>query len=192
MKTGFKNANWLLSGAAGLALLTACMNPMDAGDTAKNAPDETVALRADGDSAGTDKGGYHGKKDICHMPPGNPANAHTLTVGASAVPAHLAHGDKPGRCEDLKPVKPCPDRAHDGSGHKGFGLNFAAPKVLVCHIPPGNPANAHTIRVGLPALKAHLAHGDRLGACMGADPVPHDCGGGGSDDDDGTVEGGTN
>ncbi|AGC42050.1 lipoprotein [Myxococcus stipitatus DSM 14675] len=38
-------------------------------------------------------------------------------------------------------------------------------KVTVCHIPPGNPANAHTITVGAPAVKAHLKHGDTLGAC---------------------------
>lgn len=42
-------------------------------------------------------------------------------------------------------------------------------KVSVCHIPPGNPANAHTIVVGAPAVQAHLAHGDSLGVCL---PVP--------------------
>ena len=30
---------------------------------------------------------------ICHVPPGNPANAHLITVGEASVPAHLAHGD---------------------------------------------------------------------------------------------------
>ncbi len=30
---------------------------------------------------------------ICHFPPGNPSNRHTLIVPQSAVPAHLAHGD---------------------------------------------------------------------------------------------------
>jgi hypothetical protein len=45
-------------------------------------------------------------------------------------------------------------------------------KVLVCHIPPGNPANAHTICVGKPAVDPHVAnHGDTLGACE-TEPTP--------------------
>lgn len=44
---------------------------------------------------------------------------------------------------------------------------FAKPagKVEICHIPPGNPANAHTIKVSGNAIKAHLKHGDYLGPC---------------------------
>jgi hypothetical protein len=30
---------------------------------------------------------------ICHVPPGNPDNVHTITVSTSAIPAHLQHGD---------------------------------------------------------------------------------------------------
>jgi hypothetical protein len=30
---------------------------------------------------------------ICHIPPGNPGNAHPITIGISAVRAHEAHGD---------------------------------------------------------------------------------------------------
>ena len=37
---------------------------------------------------------------VCHMPPGNPGNARTLTVGASAEAAHLAHGDTLGECDE--------------------------------------------------------------------------------------------
>jgi len=40
-----------------------------------------------------------GKATICHIPPGNPANAHTITVGRPAVSAHLAHGDIDESCE---------------------------------------------------------------------------------------------
>ncbi|MGB2986268.1 MAG: hypothetical protein WBE26_10325 [Phycisphaerae bacterium] len=38
-------------------------------------------------------------------------------------------------------------------------------QVIICHIPPGNPDNTHTITVGAPAVDAHLAHGDYLGEC---------------------------
>lgn len=31
--------------------------------------------------------------NICHLPPGNPANVQSINVGATSVPAHLAHGD---------------------------------------------------------------------------------------------------
>jgi hypothetical protein len=39
------------------------------------------------------------------------------------------------------------------------------PKVTICHIPPGNPENAHSITISINALPAHLAHGDSEGAC---------------------------
>ncbi|MDY7092079.1 MAG: hypothetical protein SX243_03820 [Acidobacteriota bacterium] len=39
------------------------------------------------------------KQTICHFPPGNPANFHTITVGDKAVDAHVAnHGDLVGSC----------------------------------------------------------------------------------------------
>lgn len=36
---------------------------------------------------------------ICHYPPGNPENVQTITINASAWPAHEAHGDDIGSCE---------------------------------------------------------------------------------------------
>jgi hypothetical protein len=39
------------------------------------------------------------------------------------------------------------------------------PNITICHIPPGNPANAHEITVDISAIPAHLAHGDNFGAC---------------------------
>jgi hypothetical protein len=40
------------------------------------------------------------KVQICHLPPGNPANFHTITISENALPAHLAHGDVGGACDE--------------------------------------------------------------------------------------------
>jgi hypothetical protein len=47
------------------------------------------------------------------------------------------------------------------------GLAAGERKVTICHVPPGNPPNAHTITIGESAVPAHLANhaGDSLGAC---------------------------
>ncbi len=42
---------------------------------------------------------------------------------------------------------------------------ISAAKVEICHIPPGNPSNSHTLVVSTNALSAHTAHGDTTGAC---------------------------
>lgn len=54
----------------------------------------------------------------------------------------------------------------------GAGSLFTTPatagppaKVVICHIPPGNPSNFHTITISEKALSAHLAHGDLGGPC---------------------------
>ena len=51
------------------------------------------------------------------------------------------------------------DKDRDGHG-KGKDK-----KIAICHFPPGKPNNGQTVIVGIPAAKAHLAHGDTLGAC---------------------------
>jgi hypothetical protein len=40
-------------------------------------------------------------------------------------------------------------------------------KTTICHVPPGNPANAHTLCIGNAAVKHHLKNhdGDSLGPC---------------------------
>lgn len=45
------------------------------------------------------------------------------------------------------------------------GSAAMAAKVDICHVPPGDPGNAHTINVAQSAVGAHLGHGDTLGAC---------------------------
>jgi len=39
------------------------------------------------------------KITICHLPPGNPENIQTISIGNSSLPAHLDHGDGLGDCE---------------------------------------------------------------------------------------------
>jgi hypothetical protein len=41
----------------------------------------------------------------------------------------------------------------------------AQAKSAICHVPAGNPAAAHTLRLPEPAIRAHLKHGDTLGEC---------------------------
>ena len=48
------------------------------------------------------------KVTICHIPPGNHCNEHTIRVGKSAVRAHIAHGDYPGACDPQAPPQPPP------------------------------------------------------------------------------------
>lgn len=55
-------------------------------------------------NANPGSGGQHddpNKCTICHVPPGHPAHAQTLTISCSAVEAHLKH--HPGDC-----LGPCP------------------------------------------------------------------------------------
>ena len=46
-----------------------------------------------------------------------------------------------------------------------YRTEYEDKKIDICHIPPGNPDAAHTIRISVNALKAHLAHGDYLDEC---------------------------
>ena len=59
------------------------------------------------------------KVTICHIPPGNPANQKTLSVGASAVPAHMAHGDKMGSCVAGETSKNKGPEKDKNKGNKG-------------------------------------------------------------------------
>lgn len=48
-------------------------------------------------------------------------------------------------------------------------------KITICHVPPGNPANAHTLTVSVNGWNGHQNHpGDFIGACDGSDGEPDD------------------
>ncbi len=63
---------------------------------------EVIGLSGDNDNEGKDDKNNElmdEKITICHIPSRNPSNAHTITVGASALRAHLAQGDYEGECQ---------------------------------------------------------------------------------------------
>lgn len=62
------------------------------------------------------------KTELCHIPPGNPGNAHTITVGGNAANAHLGHGDTLGPCPVERPGKVDDD---DDSSEDPTGENRA-------------------------------------------------------------------
>jgi len=114
--------------------------------------EDVVASQAEAEAAVT----------LCHVPPGNPDAAHTIAVGAPAVPVHLAHGDVEGACADDAGEEPEDEEDPEGEDPEE---DAGQVKVLVCHVPPGNPENPVTIEVAEPSVPAHLAHGDTEGAC---------------------------
>jgi len=73
----------------------------------------------------------------------------------------------------------------DGSIEADAHLHACDPqdvkKTTICHIPPGNPANAHTICIGNPAVSHHIKnHGDYVGPCADETPCPPPVSTGGS------------
>ena len=142
------------------------------------------------DGSGNGSGDNDSNKEIiCHVPPGNDGKSHTITVSASAVPAHLAHGDSLGKCDKQDDTNEdnetgdnetgdnetgdneSGDNHHDGKFHHGKVTVSSdtsvdsTEKETICHVSPGNGNQSHTITVGKSAVSVHLAHGDHLGTC---------------------------
>lgn len=68
-----------------------------------------------------------------------------------------------------------PGGGNPGNGNPGGGpQGEPEEKVAICHVPPGNPDNAHTISIGASAVPKHVGkhEGDTEGACEGGADVP--------------------
>jgi hypothetical protein len=80
-----------------------------AADRAASPTRVTTAVSAEDSEGGVTAQGGVEKITICHVPPGNPENAHSITIGAPAVAAHLKNhdGDSVGECVRPSP-SPCP------------------------------------------------------------------------------------
>ena len=59
-----------------------------------------------------------GKVKICHVPPGNQQNEHTLCISRSALSAHLRnHPDHCGPCDEEE-SHGCEGKGHHGGSHR--------------------------------------------------------------------------
>ncbi len=92
----------------------------------------------------------------------------TMTFSTDVKDAELAFqvslvnaDNAPQQCTISEPVDQDPE-----------DLDPNARKVKICHSPPGNPNNFHTISISKNALVSHLAHGDVIGECPGAPNDP--------------------
>ncbi|MBM4360912.1 MAG: hypothetical protein FJ096_22665 [Deltaproteobacteria bacterium] len=113
----------------GLALAVGCSQSSD--DEQVGTLEAAVKPARPGTGSG---GGPTGKVSICPIPPGNPANAHTVEVGAAAVDAHLAQGDVLGACPS------------EGAGGQGGACpNGSASSVSVTSSTSGSGAGGDMI-----------------------------------------------
>ena len=78
--------------------------------------------------------------EICHVPRGNPARAHTIVVATAAVPAHLRHGDYAGSCEGDDPTEADPPPAFGRPPGQTPPPRVAPPRVVPKPRKPQPPA----------------------------------------------------
>jgi len=48
---------------------------------------------------------------------------------------------------------------------ESYPVDYESKKIEICHVPPGNPDNVHTLSILVNAMRAHLAHGDYMDEC---------------------------
>ncbi len=72
---------------------------------------------------------------------------------------------------------------NNGNNNENNNGNNGEQKITICHVPPGNPSNAHAITIGLPGWlnghEPHKAHKDDF-VVDGDRPCPPHNGGGGN------------
>lgn len=113
-----------------LAVMPSCMGEVheeDASIAAQNLREQAACGLNDGTVSGADQvracdPANTKKTTVCHVPPGNPANAHTLCIGNAGVSAHLRnHADYLGPCKRENPCPPPPSADAGGPGTGGSG-----------------------------------------------------------------------
>ena len=87
-----------------------------------------------------------------------------LVIGLSvvlilAVAAFAGAAPPPGKGKPANPGKPAAAATAAKKQYGPSGKQYGKTKVTLCH------KGKKTLTVGAPAAKAHLRHGDKLGAC---------------------------
>jgi len=101
------------------------------------------------------------------------APAHAIRACAECVDGGGAVGSGPFSCAEHE-ARLCQNAGGIVAGTFKCPCR-AGDEVEICHIPPGNPDNAHTISVSEKAAAKHIEnHGDTLGPCD--DGLPEFCG----------------
>jgi len=95
------------------------------------------------------------KVTICHIPLGNLTAKHTLTIGKSALEAHLAHGDAIGVCPAIPtptstPPTTSPTPTIPSTSQQQFSLQILANAALTQNLAPGT-INARVVKFELSA-----------------------------------------
>jgi|GEM_PF-4780318 len=102
-----------------------------------------------------------------------------LVLAISAILAStaidIAYADREKESSDKKSEssdqsdndKESSDKKNASSDNDARGADSEAKKISICHVPPGNPENKHTIHIGISAWPAHRDNhgGDYLGSC---------------------------
>jgi len=151
------------------ALLSAC----------GGAPGTALTSRSDASAMSKSAGRYDSSsaskddKDDCDESEDHDKSSHSMSVMSSKDDDKECKDsdDFYGKSHDSssKSLK-LSSKSYDRDGDKDRDDDDANCKVTICHVPPGNVCNEHTIRVGKPAVRAHIEHGDYLGSCDPQDP----------------------
>jgi len=121
-----------------------------------------------------------GKVTICHNPPGNPGNRKSKSVHCDSLPAHLAHGDTVGECEEGGTACEVCNLTHGCDGTVNVaGVDMSCPAAcpLECTRFAPMAAREHGSRAGCVRVESSSAPEpaeDRRPGSFAADPHPAD------------------
>ena len=85
------------------------------------------------------------KVEMCHIPPGNPGNAHTICIAPAAVPAHLAHGCLLGDCSEANDCDATSKLGDEEENAESFSNS-----LIFMHVAPNPFENGFEVQMTVP------------------------------------------